>query len=256
MGLSEGSRRQLLRFGVGTTVATGLVGLSGTAGAHGLSGHGGDPIDFAAVVGLPIVAGLLGGAIAIRRLREEPPAPTDRRVGVVLGLSLAALGVTFATSAVASGRPLGIAGGAAGAVSVYRATRRGGGGHRACRADLALGAISAHRLFEGVALGTLYGAGAAVGTLGAILVSGHTAVETAAVGGLYATSRARARAVAAVIVVQLSYAGGAVVGLGVADALPPSAQAFALAVAGGALLVVGTGEASRSFARTPRPART
>jgi zinc transporter ZupT len=247
--MSEAGRRPLAKLGVGTA---GLVGLSGTAGAHGTGGPGEDPVAFAVVVGLPIVAGLLGGAIAVHRFREVRTDLAGRRVGVVLGVALTVLGVTFATSAVASSRRLGLAGVGVG-VLVARSTSRGHGTtHRARHADLALGAVSVHRFVEGVAVGALYGAGAAVGLLGATLLAGHTVLETAAVGVANATGRAGTRAVAAVLVVQLGYGGGAVVGLGLADALPVPVRTVALAVAGGALLVVGVAEAGRSLATGDR----
>ena len=239
------SRRLLLRLGVATV---GLAGLSGTAVAHGLHGAGGAPVAFAVVIGLPIVAGLGGGAIGVRLLGRERAGATGRRVGLLLGLSLAVLGVTFAISALASSRSLGVAGGAAGAVSALVVARGDHSATRGCHADLALGAVSVHRVLEGLAIGALYSTGSVVGLLGAVLLAGHTALETAAVGGMVAAAPGRARAVGAVLLVQAGYAVGAVVGLGLADALPVSARALALAVAGGALLVVGAGEAERSMA--------
>ncbi|HKJ59435.1 MAG TPA: hypothetical protein VKA37_09405 [Halobacteriales archaeon] len=250
MGVSEGGSRLLLRLGVG---AAGLAGLSGTASAHGPHGTGGESVAFAVVLGLPIAAGLGGGVLATRGLRVARTAPTGHRLGAVLGVSLAVLGATFAVSAVTTSRPLGLAGGAVGAISALLATRVGVASHEACHADLTLGAVSAHRLLEGLALGALYSAGAAVGLLGAVLLAGHTALETAAVGGMYATSDVRTRAVGAILLVQAGYAVGAVIGLGVAGALPTSVRALALAVAGGALLVVGAGETERSMA-AGRPA--
>lgn len=244
------SRRLLTRLGVWTA---GLVGLSGTVAAHGPRGHGGEPVAFAVVVGLPVVAGLGGGAIALWRLRANRTTPSGHRVGLVLGVTLAVLGVTFAASAVTTSRSLGLAGGAVGAISALWAVRGSGASHGGCHADLALGAVSIHRLVEGLAIGALYTAGAAVGHIGAVFLAGHTALETAAVGGVYATSHGRIRAVGAVLLVQTGYAAGAVVGLGVAGALPASARALAIAVAGGALLIVGAGEAERSIAAR-RPA--
>jgi hypothetical protein len=76
---------------------------------------------------------------------------------------------------------------------------------------------------------------------------------TAAVGGLHAAGARRSRAVGAVLLVQASYAGGAVVGLGIADALPASARVSA--IAGGALFIVGASETERSIgARRPATA--
>lgn len=248
-GRSGGRHRLLLRLGV---VTAGLVGSRGTASAHGPQGHGGEPVAFAVVVGLPIVAGLAGGAFAIRGWQAEHAGPTGHRAGIVLGVLLAVLGVTFAVSAATTSRGLGIAGGAVGALVGLWALRGVGAGTPGCHADLALGAVSAHRLLEGVAVGALYSTGAAVGMLGAVLLAGHTVLETAAVGGTYAAGPLRSRAVGAVLLVQAGYAVGAFAGLGVADALPVSTRTVVLAVAGGALLIVGAGETERSITTVRR----
>lgn len=248
-GRSGGRQRLLLRLGV---VAAGLVGFPGTASAHGPRGHGGEPVAFAVVVGLPIVAGLAGGAFAVRGRRAERTNPTGHRAGIVLGVLLAVLGVTFAVSAATTSRWLGIAGGAAGALVGLWALRGFGAGAPGCHADLALVAVSAHRLLEGAAVGALYSTGAAVGLLGAVLLAGHTALETAAVGGTYAAGPLRSRAVGAVLLVQTGYAVGAFAGLGAAHALPVSTRTVVLAVAGGALLIVGAGETERSITTVRR----
>lgn len=244
------AHRLLSCFGIWTA---GLVGLSGTAAAHGPQGHGVEPVAFAVVLGLPIVAGLGGGALAIRGLRNTRTAPSRHRLGVVLGVSLAVLGVTFAVSAVTTSHQIGLAGGAVGAVTALWVSRGDEPPNRGCHADLTLGAVSAHRLLEGLALGALYSAGAAVGLVGAVLLAGHTTLETATVGGMYASRGVQTRAVGAILLVQASYAVGAIVGLGVAGALPASARASAIAIAGGALLIVGAGETERSIAAR-RPA--
>lgn len=246
------ARRRLTRIGGWTA---GVVGLSGTATAHGPQSHGGEPVAFAVVVGLPIVAGLGGGVLAIRGLRMVRMAPSGRRLGVVLGVTFAVLGATFAVSAVTTSRQIGLVGGTVGAVGALWVSRSDEPQNRGCHADLTLGAVSVHRLLEGLALGALYSAGAAVGLISAVLLAGHTAFETAAVGGLHTASARRSRAVGAVLLVQASYAVGAFVGLGVADALPASARVAAIAIAGGALLIVGASETDRSIgARRPATA--
>lgn len=254
-GLGDGERRDgglgkalrlLLRLGVGTAC---LVGLSGTAAAHGPHATDGEPVAFAVVVGLPVVVGLGGGAVALRRVRADQTTPTGRRTGVALGVLLAVLGVTILASAAATSRWFGVAGGALGTLSGLWVARGHGTRGHGCHADVTLGAVSAHRLVEGVALGALYSAGAAVGLLAAVLLAGHTALETAAVSGMYAAGPVRSRAVGAVILVHVGNAVGAVAGLGVAWALPAWGRALALAAAGGALLVVGAAETRRAIGR-------
>jgi len=190
--------------------------------------------------------------MAVRRIRGAHASPTRHRTGVALGVALVVLGATFAVTAVARSRSLGVAGGAVGVLAGLWATGGYGTDHRRCHADLTLGAVSAHRLLEGLAIGALYASGTAVGLFGAAVVAGHTAVETAAVGGVYAAGPHRSRAVAAILLVQAGYAGGAIAGLGVSDVLPASTMAFALAVAGGALLVAGAVATGRSFLTRPR----
>lgn len=234
-------------------VTIGFVTASGTASAHGSLVHGGAPVAFGVVVGLPVAAGVGGGAIAVLRVRPARPYSLGRRTGSVLGIALAALGLTFLVAAVTTSRPLGLVGGSVGALSVLLITRRGGHDTRGCHAGVTLGAVSSHRLLEGFALGALYSAGAPVGLFGAILLACHTALETAVVGGLYAPGPTQNRALGAILLVQAGYAGGAVVGIGMAGALPSWTRALALAAAGGALLVVGLGETEHSIA-TREPA--
>lgn len=243
-GRSVRTRHLLVRL---VTGIVGVIAVSGTVNAHGPNGHGGEPVAFAVVVGLPVVAGLGGGVVAIRRVRTAGTTSTGRRTGVALGALLSALGVSFAVSAATTNPPLGAAGGFVGMLSGLWFARGARGGRRGCHADLALGAVSAHRLLEGVALGTLYSAGVAVGFVGAAILAGHTALETAAVGGTYAAGPLQTRAAGAVVLVQVGYVGGALAGLGVAAVLPSEARTIALALAGGALVTVGAGEIVRAI---------
>lgn len=250
-----GVRRLLVRLGLG---GTGLVVFSVTASAHGSGhgiGHGGTAAAFAVVFGLPVFVGLAGGVAAIRyrSLRRGKTTGKDSSIGV--GLLLVGLGVASLLPAVTGNLWLAVAGGTIGAVIALWVAGTGTVPETGCgnHADLTLGAISAHRVLEGVVLGTLYSAGAAVGLLGAVVLAGHAALETAAVGGLYATAPRRTQAVGALVLVQAGYVVGGIAGLGVAGAVPVPVRTLALAVVGGALLIVGAGETERSIA-TEKPA--
>lgn len=242
--------RRLTRLGVWTV---GLLAASQTANAHGAFGHGGTSVAFALVVALPVVAGLVGGAFVVRRRRGDRPT-AGAGVGMPLAFLLVALGVTFALGAMIQRLSLGIAGCAIGGFAALLATGRWEVFDHRCDAEIALGAVSLHRLFEGLVIGALYATGAAVGLVGALVVTGHTALETAAVGGF--RRRKRDSVPARIAVVQLCYAIGAVVGLGVATAVPSSIQVAALALSGGALLGLGAVEVERPLrsyqARIPR----
>lgn len=211
--------------------------------AHGTAGHGGTPVTFAVVLGLPIVAGLVGGVVMVRGRNETHRTAGTHPSGVGLGLLLVGLGITFSGTAISRSLSLGIGGGIVGLVSVRWAVnsrtsdRRG---HRS-HANLSLGAVSTHRLLEGVVLGGLYSSGAAVGLLGAVVIAGHTAFETIAVGGLYAPHRLRIAG--AVVLVQAGYTVGAIVGIAVSGTVPLPVHTIALALVGGILLGIGLNEA-------------
>lgn len=230
---------------------TGLVGFSATASAHG-SGHGvghdGAAATFAVVLGLPILAGLVGGIVAIRYRDHRRPEPGNRTSSRAVGLLLVGLGAASLLPAVTGHLWLSVAGGTIGAVIALWVAGSGTVPETGCRnhADLTFGAISAHRVLEGIVLGMLYSTGAAVGLLSAIVLAGHAALETAAVGGLYATASRRIWTVGAIILVQAGYVVGGVAGLGVAGAVPVSIRTLALAIVGGALLIVGASETKRS----------
>jgi hypothetical protein len=100
-------------------------------------------------------------------------------------------------------------------------------------------------VLEGIVLGALYSTGAVVGLIGAITIAGHTALETTAVGGLFASHRVQASS--AIVLVQVGYASGAAAGVAIADTTPTPVRIVALALAGGILLGAGGTELKRSF---------
>jgi hypothetical protein len=92
-------------------------------------------------------------------------------------------------------------------------------------------------LFEGVVVGALYSSGSVVGLVGAVILAGHTALETAAVGALYASNRFRAGG--AITLVQFSYVAGTVAGLLVVNGVPEALRVAVFALTGGVLLWTG-----------------
>lgn len=227
------------RLGVGSC---GLLASSGTASAHGGVGHGGPPVAIPAVLWVPIVTGLLGGVVAVRYRARSTTVTERRRTSRVLALLLIVLAGIFAATALTSGPLLGAVGGCIGALATLwiverdRGKPRGRGHH----ADLTLGGVCAHRFLEGVALGALYVASAAIGVIGVAVIAGHAALETAAIGGLYAPSRLRA--FAAIALVQIGYPVGALAGIGVGASIPASVQVAMIGLVAGVLLVAGVVE--------------
>lgn len=219
---------------------------SRTALAHGEHGHGGLPVAFAVVVGLPVVVGIVAGIGAIAVRKRDRADQTDQYSTVVLGLLFVVLGGTFVIEA-ATQRPwLAFAGGTAGGIgtlwiAAYRwAPQRGD----VCHTHLTCGAISLHRALEGFAVGVLYSAGEVVGLFGAVAIAGHTVIETGVLGGQYTSYRLEA--VGAISLVHCSYAVGAVVGVVFTVPISVPVQSTLLALAGGTLCTVGVNETRNS----------
>lgn len=238
-----------IRLGIG---GAGLVLSSSTARAHEVGhtvlGPGDVTAPFLVVVGLPAVAGFVGGVLAVRHRRRGTPGPTGRRSPVAVGLLVVGLGVASLLSAVGAHVWVSAVGVTVGAGTAWRV----GGGETASgagrenHAELTFGAVSIHRLLEGVLVGTLFTAGAVVGVVGATVLAGHAALETVAVGGLYGTGDHRLHVVGAIALLQAVYVVGVVAGLGVLGSVPVAARTFVLAALGGLLVVVGTRETGRS----------
>ncbi len=229
-------------------LATGLVAASATVSAHTAhdTGGAGSGVAFAVVLGLPIVAGLVGGVVTVRHRMRTCSSGTSRRSNLAFGVFLLGLAAASVLTALTMGVWLSIAGVIAGVIAaLWFATRSGRGAGR-CRghAELTFGGLFLHRLLEGLLVGALYSTGAAVGVLGAVAIAGHTTLETAAVGGVYAPYRLQG--LLAVALVQVGYAVGGLFGVGVGETVPPSARILSLAFAGGVLLLVGSGETRHS----------
>ncbi|MFW5959121.1 MAG: hypothetical protein ACOCQ3_03875 [Natronomonas sp.] len=225
----------------------GLVALSGTVSAHGGVGDGGTPAAFVVVLGLPIIAGLLGGVMALRR-NQLTRLVGQYPSGIVLGLLLVVLGATFAITAGTERLSITIIAGTVGIISAVGISRRGPSTSPGCsgHAHLTVGAVFAHRVLEGIVLGALYSTGSVVGLVGATILAGHAALETAAVGGLYASHRLRASS--SIVLVQVGYASGIAAGVFITGTIPTPVRIVAIALAGGILLGTGGVELNRSFA--------
>ncbi|WP_277554341.1 hypothetical protein [Halobaculum limi] len=218
--------------------AFGVTLLSTPASAHGV------PADATGLSLLVVVAGvvlvsLLGGGVVLIAYGRVPWAVGRAALPMLvfaLGAAALALAVTRATAVALVGLTVG--------VSVSYLARGVGITDCGSCADAALGAVTLHRGLEGVVLATVYAADAALGLAGAIVVAGHAAAETAAVGSLYADT-GRRYALVAVLVVQMGFVGGVAAGWGVIGGVAPTAEAGLLALVGGVLLAVGTREARR-----------
>jgi hypothetical protein len=237
--------RRLLRLAVAVALARGIVG---TAGAHGgavaADGHlVGLTAVVALTVGVAVVAGL---AAAVRGQRVG-----GRWLTALVGPLLVVLGGTAALSAAET--DVVVAGGclAAGAVLAWAMVRHAGDGdvHETC-ANTTLGAVTAHRAVEGVALAVVYATGSAVGLLGAAVLAGHATVETAAVGCLFGVT-SRSRAALAVGVVQVGFLAGTAAGIAAIAGVPSTVGTGTLALVGGVLFVVGGVEMARHSSRSP-----
>ncbi|MFC7256335.1 hypothetical protein [Haloplanus litoreus] len=233
---------QRRRWILTSTLLLGSTVLAAPVTAHGTAERT-VGLAFPAVVAASVGASLLGGGLvfaAVDRL------PRSRGAVPLLFLALGGLSLALALDGAPVGAGLGVAAGV-GAVSIAR-------GHAvtdcgAC-ADAALGAVTLHRGLEGVVLATVYAADAALGLLGAAVLAVHAAVETAAVGSLYAGTRRYA--LVAVCLLQVGFVVGVAAGWGVVDAVSPAAEAGLLALVGGVLLAVGTREGySRYAGRQP-----
>lgn len=215
--------------------------LSGTASAHGVGDEAG-AVGFTLVVGLAVGTGLLVGLVTVLRGTGDAAVGRARIAGLV-GPTLIVLGA-LAVLTVASRRLLVAGGGLlVGAGLAWGLRWRVGGAHadHGTCANTALGAVTVHRVVEGVSLASIYATGSAVGLVGAVVLAGHATVETAAVGGLFGLS-SRSRGAAAVGVVQAAFLAGALAGAVATAGLSPALGDGAVAVAGSVLLVVGLAE--------------
>lgn len=219
-----------------------LVVESAAASAHGEVGHAGPEMakaPFAVLLGLPVTVGLVGGIVSARYRSGGPSDVAGHRHGSLTSLVSIGLGAVFVLSAVSRGLSLAVVGVACGILAVRWVAARAETKGLVCGspADLTLGAVSGHRLLEGVVVGAFYASGSAVGVLAALVVAGHTAVESAVIGRVYAPCASRA--VGGVVLIHAGYLAGATVGMVAGIQVPGPLQVISLGIAGGVLIVVG-----------------
>jgi zinc transporter ZupT len=233
-----GERSSAVRYVV---VGLGLAGVSGIARGHGRDGvlFGGPSMGFAAVVFLSVALCVVAGVLTVRyRALADRHAPVSAHsmVGalvLLLGFSLVASTSLRHPTIVGSGAvAIGLLVGAA-------TERWSKGRHR--HGDITTGALFLHRTLEGALLATVYSSNLAVGPLGAVVLTIHAIAETVVVGGIYGEQRPK-RAWAAIVVLQLAYIGGAVVGAYSSAVLSKPTRDMLLATVGGVLFVIGTAE--------------
>jgi hypothetical protein len=224
-----------------TAVPVALIVVPATVRAHGTAADGGVGVPFWVVVAAAVGVGVLaGGAVLLTGVSLGPRvlARFDRLVGVLLVV----LGLALAVTAVGESPTLAIAGVAGGGVVAWSVSARTGRSHHA---NLTFVALGTHRVIEGAVLAVLYLAGAAVGTLAALLVAGHVAIEAAAVAGLYVTTdTAPGRVLLAIALLQIGFGIGIIGGAVLTTAVPAAVRVVVMAVSAGVLLVVGNVEAT------------
>jgi hypothetical protein len=232
LSVLDRTRRRATRVVVGV-LATRCF--SAPAAAHGASSTGGDVlVTLPAVVAGSVGVSVAGGGLAVRVFGDH----RFRTVVSLLFLLLGGLAVGLALDGNVIGVGLGGLAAAGWLALAARRSRTGHGSHD----DVALGAVTLHRGLEGVVLATVYAADAALGLLGAGVLTAHAAAETAAVGSLYGTDRYVA--FGAVAFVQLGFVLGVGAGWFAIDAVPPIARSGVLALVGICLFVVGARETS------------
>ena len=218
-----------------------VISCSGIVRGHGTE-HillGGFDIGFVSVITLSVLFCLVSGLMAIycrTQIEQLLPGPMHSTIAVllaILGLSLlvpAALQhpTLAGLSALASSLFLGI---------VMLRSQRLSHHH----ANLTTGALLSHRSMEGLLLATLYTANVAIGLFGAFVLTVHAMFETVTVSSIY-PSQNPIPALGAIILLQVGFVAGAVIGIYTSIAISTSVQNLLLATAGGALLVLGVAE--------------
>ena len=203
------------------------------------AGHTGAPVDsglgLPGVITLVVGTGTLGGAIAAGGYRSAGGLRSSHRISAVVGPLLVVLGVLAAAASLNRHAAVAVGGILLGLVGGGILVRRGD--EQTC-ADATVGTIVLHRLVEGVTLAAAYAAGSAVGAFGAILLAGHATAECVAIAGGDGIG-GRRRALGAVVLIQVVFVGGIVVGVLAVDGLPTVPRTGILGIVGGLLSVLG-----------------
>lgn len=221
----------------------GGYGLSTVVSAHIPSTGDSVGLRFSVVVAASAVIGSLGGvAVVASHSRGLADWFGNQRFAGVLGLLLSGLAVVILLPIVPS-QPV-LSGGCVilgGGVAVLLPAHTHG--HmRPAAATSAAGALTAHQFLEGLILAAGYIAGGVVGVVAAIVLTLHTVVETAMVGGAYVAARQHKQGIAAVVIMQTVYVVAAGIAFTVTVSISPFAEHLIAAVVAGVLLVVGVHE--------------
>jgi len=233
--MSAPRRRRSGRQSVVATVAVVLV--SRPVAAHGSSatvGRGvGLPLVLAVVTGLGVAAGV----VTAFRGSESATRTGSMSVGRTVGPLLVGLGAVAAGPVALEHPVTGVVGAALGLVAGAVVAAIGGCGR--C-GDATVGAVALHRLVEGLTLAGVAASGAAIGTVGVLVLSGHTVLECVAIAGQPA--RGRSEAVGAVLAVSAVFVAGAVLASQGLLTVGPVGRRWAGAVVGGLLVALGVAE--------------
>lgn len=226
------SHRLLVTLTIGLSAT--VVVASTPAAAHELTDTVGGLV-FPVIVVTSMCASLLGGGAVLAT--ADLPGPSAGLARLVPALSLGLGGVLIA---LALGRaPVSVIIGAFAGVGIVTQARGRGRALTDCGAcaDAAIGAVTLHRVLEGAGLATLYAADAALGLIGAGLLTVHAVAETVLVGSLYAATRRHV--LGAVCLLQAGFGVGIVVGWAIIGAVPAIVEAGLFGLGGGVLVAVG-----------------
>lgn len=231
------SRRVVLAVSIGSM---GLLTFSIAVRAHEAHPYHGDaPMTIGAVLAISVIAGLsIGGTIVVVETRRWQRIPDG--IGRSFGPVLVMVGLTYAVPAVQESVIQSAIGGLGGGIAIWLLSTRTRGRHHVTGT---VSAILVHRIVEGVILAAGYLAGSTVGLVGALIIAGHASIESAAVGG-FAASEGWVRAIIAVLIVQVGFVAGAIVGSTTVVAYPGQFHVFLLAGGAGALCVIGVIEST------------
>lgn len=211
--------------------------------AHEFESSAGTVVPIAAVLFLSVGVATVGGLWALvgsTRLTTLAPT-TRRRLSTVFGVVLIGLGISVLLPIVVTNPMVALVGVVAGGVMGWwlphgpHATGEG----VVRRATAVSGALTIHRVVEGIALAAVYAASEALGVVAVLLFTLHTTVETAAVGVEYGSSGRRSRGVAAILLMQAAFVLSVVGALFAAGALPAVVHGLVLTGIAGLLIVVG-----------------
>ncbi|MFC7046204.1 hypothetical protein ACFQH6_12975 [Halobacteriaceae archaeon GCM10025711] len=209
---------------------------TGVASAHDTHA-GGTAVSFGLVAAASVAVSLGAGVALVAAL--GPGVGHGRLLGRLVPALLLALGTLSLALAVGQAVALALVCAGGGATVAWVTRGRGVSGH-GC-ADATLGAVFLHRTVEGVLLAGIYAASAALGVVGAVVLTVHAVAETVAVGSLFSHA-GRGRALAAMTAIHLGFLAGAAIGLLATTGLPAALDVAVLAAVGGVLLVAGVTE--------------